>query len=161
MTLQFKKGGEKQSILTVIRNDGSSTWARLQRNFEEHDLAHYAVETVMGYQKAFYGLLDEGYTVEDFLLPREQRPEALLPSNLPEEALLTEFIVNQLCIERWNSGREEAFLAILSESLKQYGHSLPSDLTDEKVVAMRRIYHDLAERFAALQEGEVLELDFQ
>ncbi len=81
MKIQFKKGKDK-STLHCIRKDGTATWSTIYQGMEIHDLAHFAVETELGFKKAFYGLLASGYAIQDFALPRAKRPKSLLPENL-------------------------------------------------------------------------------
>ena len=52
--------------MSITRSDGSLCWAYLRENFEDHDLAHFAVETVLGFKDAFFGLIDLGYEIGDF-----------------------------------------------------------------------------------------------
>ncbi|MEO0573450.1 MAG: hypothetical protein AAF039_17240 [Bacteroidota bacterium] len=94
MEIQFKKLINKPSTLTCVRIDGPTTWIKLYPGIEAHDLAHYAVETALEFQDAFYGMVAKGSNMEDFELPRDIRPETVLPQNLSEEALITEHLVN-------------------------------------------------------------------
>ena len=97
--IQIKKELNKPSTLSCTREDGSLTYSKLQVDFEIHDIAHYVVERHLGFKNAFYGLLTQGYQINDFMLPKEQRPESLQPQNLPSEALVTEHLVNLLTID--------------------------------------------------------------
>ena len=40
MTITLKKMLTKPSIFSSTRNDGSTTWSKLHRGLETHDLAH-------------------------------------------------------------------------------------------------------------------------
>ena len=48
-------------VLELRRADGTTTWQKrtgpTAEFFAVHDLTHYAVETVLGYRRAFYGLV--------------------------------------------------------------------------------------------------------
>jgi hypothetical protein len=66
LTITLKKMLTKPSILSSTRNDGSTTWSKLHRGLETHDLAHYAVESTLRFSKAFYGIINEGYNISDF-----------------------------------------------------------------------------------------------
>ena len=66
LTITLKKMLTKPSILSITRNDGSTTWSKLHRGLETHDLAHYAVESTLRFSKAFYGIINEGYNISDF-----------------------------------------------------------------------------------------------
>ena len=99
LQIKIKKEYNKPSTLSCTREDGSITYAKLQVDFEIHDIAHYVVEQQLQLKNAFYGLLCQGYQINDFLLPKKERPEALQPENLPPEALATEHLVNLLTID--------------------------------------------------------------
>ena len=72
MKIEFKKGLiNKPNVLSITRSNGTTSWCKLQPGLEDHDLAHFAVESVMGYKKGFYGLIDGGIEVKDFELPKD------------------------------------------------------------------------------------------
>ncbi len=53
--------------MTCTRDDGSVTWTELWPGFGgEHDLTHYAVESVLGYTDAFFGMLARGRDIDSF-----------------------------------------------------------------------------------------------
>ncbi|MDC8003219.1 hypothetical protein POV27_04110 [Aureisphaera galaxeae] len=160
MTIQFKKGLQKPSILTCIRKDGSTTWTSLRKEIEIHDFGHYAVETVLGFSKAFYGLLAEGYNIEDFELPREQRPEALIPANIPAEALQAEHIVNLLMVSLHQDDESLDFITTLTTILEENQIDFPAVLTSETLTRIEQKLKELMHQWHILQEGEILELSF-
>ena len=92
MVIRFKKGKNqwkhKPDTLTCVREDGSITWAYLHRGFVHHDFAHYVVETTLGFENAFFGLVAKGHDIPDFSEPKGQRP-----FDIPKEAMDTEPIV--------------------------------------------------------------------
>lgn len=160
MRIQFKKRKTKPSTLTCIRKDGTSTWTTLRNNFESHDLAHYAVETVLGFNKAFYGLLAQGFNIQDFELPREQRPEALIPANLPLESLQTEHLVNLLLTPSASERNDFDLIPMLKQILETNGLGFPENLDPPTLEKIYSTYDDLTSRWLALTPEEVLELDF-
>lgn len=160
LQIVLKKGQGKASTLTCIREDGTKTWARLHAGLEDHDLAHYALESVMNWQEAFFGLVSQGYEIGDFEKKREERPEALIPANLPWQAKLSECIVGLLQVQRLNSGESRDFIQILEEILKERNLDYPPDLTKEKLQDIREMYHRLAGQWLALAPGESLQLEF-
>ena len=97
LLIRIKKKNDGSAALSCLRADGSVTWQRqngLQgRFFPLHDLTHYAVETVLGHTRGFYGLVAEGWDLTDFGNPWRRGP-------LPPEALVSEFIVGFLDRER-------------------------------------------------------------
>ena len=126
---------EKPSVLTIYREDGSYSWSKLHRRLETHDLAHYSVESTLGFDKAFYGIIANGFEISDFELPREQRPFAVRPENLSSEAIITEHIVNLLEVELNNTGLNANLLTelrtILNENNLPYQEKLTVELLEE------------------------------
>src|SRR5712675_2192817 len=65
MLIQISRRG----VLRCVRGDGSVIWQKQGgRNagfFALHDLTHFAVESVLGVRRGFFGLIAEGWDVED------------------------------------------------------------------------------------------------
>lgn len=154
--LSFRKEAAKPTVLTFRRSDGSQTWSMLRLPIG-HDLAHYAVETVLQLRQAFFGLLDQGFSTDDFELPRERRQQALLPANLPLEALQTEHIVALLQTE-WACGRNVSFTSDLMQSLTDKGLAYPHQLTAERLEEIRKTYSALMNQWDKLPAGQQLNL---
>src|SRR5205823_4660298 len=92
-----KKHGDGTAALSCTRSDGTVTWQRQQgaqaRFFPRHDLTHFAVETVLGHRRGFYGLVAEGWDLDDFGTPWPRGP-------IPAGADPAELIVGFLDAER-------------------------------------------------------------
>ncbi len=159
MRIQLKKNTKKPCVLTCIRDDGSTTWSKLHQGMEPHDLAHYAVEKVLNFDKAFYGMLNEGYDIGDFELPRDQRPEPLMPANLHTSAVQTEHIVNLLTIEFFNTGEDPDFLNSLRTILDENDLPYPQELDEARLKEIRDTFLQLMYQWGQVQEGENLELE--
>ena len=160
MLLQFTKGINKASILGCTRPDGTHTWTKIQPAIEFHDLAHYAVESVLGFDQAFYGLVSTGFSIEDFELPREQRPQALIPENLPHQALQTEHIVNLLQVNQSGQLSDREFLSTLENILEEHHIPFPEAMNEAKLIQIRTQLDRLLQQWEELKEGEILELEF-
>ncbi|WP_347922337.1 hypothetical protein [Pontimicrobium sp. SW4] len=161
MTITLKKSTTKSSILTIVRSDGSSTWSKLHRGLETHDLAHYAVESTLKFNKAFYGIINDGYTVADFELPKEQRPFAVRVENLHPDAIITEHIVNMLEVELLNSGFNDHFIEALKNILKVNNLEFPNNLNENTLKQIRTTYHKLYNQWLALTDDQELKINFQ
>src|SRR5213076_3104652 len=78
MLIRIKKRTDGSAALSCLRDDGSVTWQRQEgiqgRFFPLHDLTHYAVETVLGHRRGFYGLVAEGWELTDFGTPWPRGP---------------------------------------------------------------------------------------
>lgn len=123
MEISIRKRADGSGVLRCRRADGSVTWQRQDRHaafFALHDLTHFAVETVLGYSRGFFGLVSEGWEMEETTGQEARGP-------VPAEALEVEKLVGLLDAERaggvswsaadfnavWGAGREltEADLA--------------------------------------------------
>ena len=160
MHIQFTKGNAKPSTLKCIRKDGSSTWTRIQPAIEFHDLAHYVVETELGFAQAFYGLVASGHNIEDFELPREERPDALLPANLPPEALQTEHIVNLLQVGQSQTDAQMDFLETLRNILDENNIKFPEKLDAKTLQSIQLRLKGLLLSWKQLEPGDSLQLTF-
>jgi len=142
LTVQFHKYEEKHVVLKCIRSDGSMTWSKLHPNTEYHDLAHIAIEEVLGFKNAFYGLIESGYNIQDFELPETQKPLALRGSNLPKEAIITEHLVNLLTIEKFNESSLD-FIHQIAQILKEHHLPFPERLNKSSLMQIRNYFNEL------------------
>src|SRR5262245_18035 len=110
MKVQIKKGRGGPHTLACVRSDGTRTWSRLHPFFPEHDLTHYAVESVLAFNEAFFGLIASGWDIEDF-----NRPSTA--ERIPAQALLAEQIVGLFDVERGQGARlsTQDFNTLLAE----------------------------------------------
>ncbi len=148
LVIQIKKKTDGSAALSCRRADGSVTWQRQEgqqgRFFPLHDLTHYAVETVLGHSRGFYGLVAEGWDLTDFGHPWPRGP-------LPVEALSSEQIVGFFDQERaagteWSAAELNAYLR---------GACV---VTDEDLRRVREKRRELFAQWAGLPPGETLEL---
>lgn len=157
MVIRFKKGKNqskhKPDTLTCIRDDGSVTWTYLHREFAIQDLAHYVVETTLGLENAFLGLIAKGYDISDFNQPKAERP-----FEIPEEALNTEVIVGLLQTDLLESLRGNADRC---ELLRDYGALLPVKIADAQLETMQQKLQALLQKWRDLQPGESMTLQFK
>ncbi len=157
LLLQFKRGNPS-SILTVKRADGTSTWTRLYPGLEIHDLAHYAVESVLGLEFAFYGILAQGYDIDDFEAPKDVRSSDLQPKNLRPEALQTEHLVNLLLTELQFGVPLDDFLSQFATILEQSELPPMEQLTTTSLRKIRCCLNELCTCWRATKVDELLEL---
>ena len=69
LRLRFKKKSDGTAVITALRADGSSTHHSIGKSDAYgpiHDFSHYVVESYFGFPRGFYGLLAEGWNIEDF-----------------------------------------------------------------------------------------------
>jgi hypothetical protein len=158
MVIRFKKGKNqwkhKPDTLTCIRDDGSITWTHLHRGFVHHDFAHYVIETTLGFENAFFGLVARGYDIPDF-----SESKAKCPFEIPKEAMGTEPIVALLQVDFPN---RLYFQDVNSDGLfREYSASLPVSITDEQLEVMRQKLGALLQRWRDLQPGASMTLQFR
>jgi hypothetical protein len=154
MRILLKKGSDSPSTLSCVRDDGSRTWSKLHDFFPVHDLTHYAVETVLAFREAFFGLLASGWEIDSF----EKREWRL---RMPVEAVWAEHIVGLLDRERGMGlilSREE-FNESLREALKHGETAAFRVITDDELARIRALRSKLQALWHALGPGESLELN--
>jgi hypothetical protein len=160
LSIRIKKNRDGTAALTCTRADGSVTWQRQQGGqalfFPRHDLTHYAVETVLGHRRGFYGLVAEGWDFSDFGTPWPRGP-------LPADADPSELIVGMLDAQR-ASGAEWTAAELTEQAVQFYagigvaGASLV--LTEEQLARIRARMRELFAEWEAVAPGEALVLDF-
>jgi hypothetical protein len=157
MHIRFTQGKnvDKPDVMTCIRDDGSWTLAREGRFMVGHDLLHYAVETTMGYQEAFFGPMASGRDIDSFGT-RDGKKDTYTA-----EAVWTEFLVGSF---QWSaatvpSPTDEECLATLHETCAVQGVE-PLPITLEQYQSIRARARELHAAFDRLAPGESLELEF-
>jgi hypothetical protein len=160
LLIRIKKKSDGSAALTCTRADGSVTWQRqdgkLGAFFPFHDLTHYAVETVLGFRRAFYGLLAEGWDLSSFGDPGTK-------SRIPEDAHLAELVVGFFDLERitGNAPTAEEFNEKIRDFLADNGLPATQFRVDEgQLTSIRELRDALFARWRAVPAGETLELPF-
>jgi hypothetical protein len=159
IVVRIKKGTDGRTALSCERADGTTTWQRQQGEqasfFPRHDLTHYAVETVLGHTKGFYGLVAAGWDLSDFGTPWPR-------GQLPKDANLSEIIVGFFDRERASGqrGSAEEINDELAEFAEANGLAVPEQLTEDDLSRVRERRGELFVRWDATRPGEALELPF-
>ena len=163
--IRLAKHADGGATLTCVRGDGSTTWQRQRGRsaafFPRHDLTHYAVETVLGHRRGFYGLVASGWDLTDFGAPWPRGP---LPADMDPAELLVGFLDAERA--RAAAGGAAWTAADLSQHAADYYAArgvdgTPPTLSDEQLAAIRARRAELFARWDALAVGEVLELTFE
>jgi hypothetical protein len=160
LIIRLKKHREGTAVLSCTRPDGSLTYQKQVGSqasfFPQHDLTHYAVETVLRHRRGFYGLVAEGWDFSDFGTPWPRGP-------LPADADPSELITGLLDAER-ACGSEWAAVDMNAQAAQYYAaHGLPErlELTDLQLARIREFRQELFARWEAAAPGETLELTFE
>jgi hypothetical protein len=155
MVIEIKKGSGGPSTLTCIRGDGTRTWGTLHPFLPVHDLTHRAVESVLGFRQAFFGLVASGWEIDAFAAPGASR-------RFPLEARWAESIVGLLDLER-GTGRvwtAAEFDDALGESLRGQGVERFRPIAEAELAWMRALRAEAQELWDTLAPGSKLALPF-
>jgi hypothetical protein len=159
LRIQLVKEKDGSVLLRCLRADGTTTW---QRNdgargsfFVIHDLTHFAVETVLGHRRGFWGLVADGWNVTDFGAPWPRGP---LPADLDPSELLVGFLDGE------RAGGVRWTAADFSEKARHYyatrGLEKTVTLSDVELDTIRSRLSELAGQWRLLPRGETMELEF-
>jgi hypothetical protein len=141
--------------LACTRDDGSTTWAKVQDYFPLHDMTHYVVETTLRIPNAFYSLVAAGWDISEFAVKGNAK-------RIPAEANLVEALVSRLQNELMPGvhftpeSYNEEVLAIL----EGIGNPARRPVTQDELTEMRTRLRELIAEWKALEPGESIELDF-
>jgi len=161
LTVRIKKKTDGDAALSCERADGSVTWQRqegqLGRFFPLHDLTHFAVESVLGFDAAFFGLISTGWNISDFAAPGAKH-------RLTVQAGLAEMLVGFFDLEQRTGVLSDAtdFAWKIQTYCEEHKMPPPSFvITDEQIEAIRAKRSELFDAWQMVPPGETLELRFQ
>jgi len=150
--VQITKRTDGAGVLRCVRADGSATWQKQTDRhaafFALHDLTHFAVETTLGYRRGFFGLIAEGWEIEDTTGKGTRGP-------LPPEAGEAEMIVGLFSAEQasgviWSVEEFNEFAEMKGTRL----------LTTDEIARVKKKRGELFRQWSAVAPGEMLELQF-
>jgi hypothetical protein len=150
LVIRIKKGRDGPDSLACVRPDGSATWHRIHPFFPLHDLCHLAVETVLELRQSFYGLIAQGWNLEDFSAPKDTR-KPFPPESVPTESVVMFFQQEYAeSRERAPEERDAEFAAL----------PWPCEVSPAAAEEIRALVRELAARWDAVPVGENLEVPF-
>ena len=153
MRVQITKKSDGTGVLRCVRDDGSITWQkqtdRHAAYFALHDLTHFAVETTLGIRRGFFGLIAEGWEIEDTTGKGARGP-------LPPEAGEAEMMVGVFSAER--AGGVIWTVEEFNECAAMTGvRALGAD----EIARVKKKRSELFQQWAAVEPGATLELPFE
>ena len=159
LRIQLVKEKDGSILLRCHRADGTTTWQRNDGSrgsfFVVHDLTHYAVETLLGHRRGFWGLVADGWNVTDFGAPWPRGP---IPADMDPSELIVGFLDGE------RAGGVKWTAAEFSDKAEKYfaSHDQPKsiNLSDAELDAIRALRGELVARWSLLPRGETLELAF-
>lgn len=152
------------AVLSIVRDDGGVDVSRSRQGafFATHDLMHYAVESVMGFKRAFLGLLAEGARVRDF-----DDASSAVRAGMPPEAVFAEHIVGLLhgvwSVEGLDGLRGAGVAGDVGGELARAGALLGAcapEVSREQVDAIAALFGSMIARWEAVPVGGTLELAY-
>ncbi|MEK0431686.1 MAG: hypothetical protein RL139_1490 [Gemmatimonadota bacterium] len=156
LRIEIKKTHDGRPSLACVRADASRTWARVHPFLPTHDLAHYAVESVLGIDDAFFGLIAQGWAIDDFASPGAVR-------RLPAAAMYVERIVGY--VERGMAPDAAALASALAldgttaAAPTAAGGEFPA-VTETQLAAITALRAACIAEWRALPPGETMRLTF-
>jgi hypothetical protein len=158
--IEFTKRKDGNTVLRCVRDDGSVTWQRNESQralfFPVHDLMHYAVETELGFRRGFYGLIAEGWDIEETTGKTSR-------GALPNETLEVEYLVSAFSAERASGDATTAaeFNALATTFAQAKAMPNPRELSDDELARVRSRFNELAMQWRALPRDGTMQLAFQ
>lgn len=149
MRVELERRAGDGRVLRCTRAGGSVTWQKHDRHgefFAAHDLTHFAVESVLGARNGFFGLVAQGWQIEDTTGKGARGP-------LPEEAVAIERLVGMLDTERAGSTLWTA------AEFNQSSGAPP--LSDDQLHRIRARRSELLKQWNALTPGTAMTLLFE
>jgi hypothetical protein len=159
MRVQFTKRNDGSVVLQFFRRDGSTVWRRYDKHaifFSYHDLTHFAVETTLGFEHGFYGLIAGGW---DFTDTEGKGPRG----KPPLESVLVEHVVGLFSAERVGGNpplTAAEFNKQLRDAAANNGVPVAREFTEAELTAARVRTRELHDRWASVTSGSTLELTF-
>lgn len=148
LRIEIVKRPDGTGVLRCTRQDGSVTWQKQAKHaayFALHDLTHFAVETALGYRRGFFGLLSQGWDVDD---TTGKGARGQVPSETVEvERIVGLFDSERGCGTLWTAD--------------EFSEHAPRALTDDEIHRVRALRAALFRKWAAVAPGEKLELTFE
>jgi hypothetical protein len=157
LRVQLTKRADGSAVLRCVRRDGSSTWQVHKKHadfFPFHDLRHFALETTLGFGKGFYGLIADGWDIEDTTGKGAR-------GKLSAASVLVEHAVGLL--DRENAGGAPTLTAVEFNTQIDIAHGVDPGrvrFADDQLTKVRNRTQELHEQWTSIPAGSTLELTF-
>lgn len=158
--------GERADWIEARRDDGSIVRESMpHKGPVAHDLVHYVVETVLGIDRGFWGLVAAGNAPDRIAeMAKEAGHSSAKRAEKPDpqfvQAIQVERIVEAFEAESWSQGYDNDSLRAMAQAgCNQSLVSCPG-LDDDSIERARAKLGALAARWATLAVGETLALDW-
>jgi hypothetical protein len=155
MILRFHKGLGTADTFTCIRADGSRLDETLPPGCVQHDLAHFAVESTLGYRDGVWGMLARGHRIDDYGQAQEAHGITLSPESYHAEYLST---LVQSAV--YTGEISPAYHDMLRNAAEASGLPFPELPAPDRLSACIACARDLHMRWLTLPPDSSLELEF-
>jgi len=159
LIVRITKRTDGGAVLKCVRADGTETWQKQEGThaafFPLHDLTHFAVESVLGIPNAFFGLIADGWSIDETTGKTPRGP-------LPPDAIFVENVVGTLDTERASGSwwTADEFNENTARFARQGGRPDPRLISDDELTRVRKRRAELFSRWSELPAGQTLELQF-
>ena len=155
MKISFKKREVSKNIISYQRPPYLDQWVAADDFLILHDLSHYAIETQLGYQSAFWGLIKSG--IHPSVFENKEARDKILVSN---EAWYAECLANLFLLEL-TQGELEEFNEVFHQSLEQMSKNIPEmNLSADQINDIRDYYKQLVNAWKMLEPNKEMVLHF-
>jgi hypothetical protein len=155
MILRFQKGLGGADTLLCLRRDGSVHEETLPPGCIHHDLAHFAVETTMGFQDGVIGMLARGHRIADY-----GQAEAAHGVVLTTASYHAEYLSTLVQSAVYTGQIPQGYYDMLASAAAASGLPFPALPAPEVLAACIACARDLHTRWLALDPEDTLELEF-
>jgi hypothetical protein len=153
MQIHISKKTNRNS-LTCIRADGSYTRSDTGPSLPHHDLAHYVVESALDLKNGFYGMVSQGYSIQE-LSDKE------VIKKLGPESWLAEIVTRTLQSFTGGACTAQQFSQLITTELNKAEHELECGLSPQAAEKMKSDFLKLLQAWQDIPDGESLELSFR
>lgn len=147
----IKKGARNQLVCT--RTDGSTEISDIGPTLPYHDIAHFVVESTLGFQKGFYGNIAAGFTVK-------QLSDKNVIRTLPAESMIAEILTRALQSVQSGAVSEDQFEELVQQEFQKWSIRFTVPVTETRK-KMLWYYRDLLNQWNSLEDGQFLELEWK
>ncbi|MFM7839692.1 MAG: hypothetical protein ACKO6K_08990 [Chitinophagaceae bacterium] len=155
MVIEIVNYPDKLPVIRYFRDDGTVVWQPVNSFFVLHDLAHYALEKVLGFRTAFLGLVNQGLHPQDF-----EEAEKRKAISLTAEAWNAENMAN-LFLTEWAQGEWDDFNQVAAAAYaQQHDPGSFRPLSSAEIFSIRQLIRDLFQQWEHLPEDEKMILSF-
>ena len=159
--------GDTQDRLDMERSDGShESLVFPHKGPIPHDFVHYAVESELGFDRGFWGLVEAGHRPEEIqdmakVAGHASAKRAEVPAADFIPAIQAERIVEAFEADHWSGGTADpAGVITMAEAGCEQSLVPPPPMDELAVARIRDRIADFSARWAALAPGEAIVLEW-